>query len=119
MYQPKTGSACTCKRGVQRDNCPQCEGTGQVIDFRAIHARREAAQIKPGTRCECLDGACHEPTDEYAEHKPLGDRCSADAVRMVTVPIQVLLVGPPCNVSNNVPMCAACADYAEAKAGAR
>ena len=27
-YQPKTGAACGCKRGVQRDNCPACEGHG-------------------------------------------------------------------------------------------
>lgn len=39
-FQPKTGAKCSCKRGVQRDNCSTCEGTGWVIDFRAIHARR-------------------------------------------------------------------------------
>lgn len=38
-YQPKTGQPCSCKRGVQRDNCPECEGTGQRIDFAAIRAR--------------------------------------------------------------------------------
>lgn len=38
-YQPKTGAACSCKRGQQRDNCPACEGTGNVIDFRAIRSR--------------------------------------------------------------------------------
>jgi hypothetical protein len=27
---------CTCKPGKSRDNCPQCEGTGQRIDFAAI-----------------------------------------------------------------------------------
>lgn len=35
-YQPKTGEPCTCRRGVQRDNCPACEGTGQRIDFAKI-----------------------------------------------------------------------------------
>jgi hypothetical protein len=35
-YQPKTGERCTCRRGVQRDNCPTCEGTGQKIDFVRI-----------------------------------------------------------------------------------
>ena len=30
------------KLGVQRDNCPACEGTGQIIDFAAIRARAEA-----------------------------------------------------------------------------
>jgi hypothetical protein len=38
-YQPKTGVKCSCKTGVQRDNCPSCEGTGWKIDFRAIRAR--------------------------------------------------------------------------------
>jgi hypothetical protein len=37
---PKTGAKCGCKRGIQRDNCPNCEGTGLVIDFRAIHEAR-------------------------------------------------------------------------------
>ena len=38
-YQPRTGARCGCKRGVQRDNCPNCEGTGWVIDFATIRAR--------------------------------------------------------------------------------
>jgi hypothetical protein len=45
-YQPKTGAPCGCKRGIQRDNCPNCEGTGQVIDFAAIRARTQASRIK-------------------------------------------------------------------------
>lgn len=40
MYQPKTGQKCHCKRGIQRDNCPACEGTGWRIDFAAIRNRR-------------------------------------------------------------------------------
>jgi hypothetical protein len=38
-YQPKTGAKCSCRPGVHRDNCPNCEGTGWVIDFKAIQAR--------------------------------------------------------------------------------
>ena len=38
-YQPKTGAACGCRRGVDRDNCGACEGTGRVIDFHAIRNR--------------------------------------------------------------------------------
>lgn len=38
-HQPKTGAPCSCKRGVHRDNCPVCEGTGWRIDFAAIRAR--------------------------------------------------------------------------------
>lgn len=37
-YQPKTGAKCGCKRGVQRDNCPSCEGTGFMIDFARIRS---------------------------------------------------------------------------------
>lgn len=50
-YQPKTGAPCTCKPGIQRDNCPGCEGTGWRIDFRAIRERVAAKHavhaIKP------------------------------------------------------------------------
>ena len=35
-YQPKTGAKCTCRHGVERDNCATCEGTGMVIDFARI-----------------------------------------------------------------------------------
>lgn len=38
-YQPKTGQACYCKPGRQRDNCVNCEGTGQKIDFARIRAK--------------------------------------------------------------------------------
>jgi len=31
-----TGEKCHCKRGIERDNCPHCEGTGKAIDFRAM-----------------------------------------------------------------------------------
>ena len=51
MYQPKTGQRCSCKRGIQRDNCPSCEGTGWVIDFAAIrsHNHKVALQSKDAT----------------------------------------------------------------------
>jgi hypothetical protein len=38
-YQPKTGAPCSCRKGIQRDNCPICEGTGWRIDFAAIRSR--------------------------------------------------------------------------------
>ena len=44
-YQPKTGIACGCRRGIERDNCPACEGTGKQIDFAAIRARSEGVRI--------------------------------------------------------------------------
>ena len=39
-YSPKTGASCSCKKGQERDNCPRCEGSGQVIDFAKIHAAK-------------------------------------------------------------------------------
>lgn len=47
-YQPKTGAKCGCRRGVQRDNCPNGEGTGWVINFAAIRARAAAPASTPG-----------------------------------------------------------------------
>jgi hypothetical protein len=47
-YQPKTGQPCTCKRGIQRDNCPSCEGTGWRIDFAAIRRAVAASQQAKG-----------------------------------------------------------------------
>ena len=46
MYQPKTGEICYCKKGVQRDNCITCEGTGQRINFKAI--RNHIHEFKTG-----------------------------------------------------------------------
>jgi hypothetical protein len=53
MYQPKTGQSCHCKPGIQRDNCPSCEGTGQKIDFKAI--REKAVKKCPGCMAEIWD----------------------------------------------------------------
>jgi hypothetical protein len=39
QYQPKTGATCSCKQGKQRDNCTKCEGTGKVVDFKAIREK--------------------------------------------------------------------------------
>lgn len=44
-YQPKTGAKCSCKRGIQRDNCPACEGTGMLIDFRAIREHKPLVPV--------------------------------------------------------------------------
>lgn len=54
-FQPRTGARCTCKPGIQRDNCGTCEATGWVIDFRAI---REAPLDAPViTSSDTLSGA--------------------------------------------------------------
>ncbi len=43
--QPKTGQPCTCKPGRERDNCPNCEGTGWRIDFQAIRGDCQAEEF--------------------------------------------------------------------------
>ena len=47
-YQPTTGEKCHCKPGIQRDNCPDCEGTGEQIDFAAIRNRGNQRKHTPG-----------------------------------------------------------------------
>ena len=42
-YQPKTGVPCSCKSGVQRDNCRHCEGTGMVIDHALVRSLTRSA----------------------------------------------------------------------------
>jgi hypothetical protein len=44
-YQPKTGAKCGCKRGIQRDNCSNCEGTGFAVDFHAIRNRKPLVPV--------------------------------------------------------------------------
>ena len=39
-----TGAPCSCKPGMERDNCPACEGTGRALDFAAIRAMRSVVQ---------------------------------------------------------------------------
>lgn len=35
-----TRGQCHCKRGLERDNCANCEGTGVAIDWEAFHASK-------------------------------------------------------------------------------
>lgn len=55
-YQPKTGARCGCREGVQRNNCPACEGTGWRIDFSATRNQGPCEDSGPcedrGT-CQC------------------------------------------------------------------
>lgn len=57
MYQPKTGAKCYCRRGIERDNCSNCEGTGMVVDFAAIRARHTKAE----------DGTSGQDRDSYTD----------------------------------------------------
>jgi len=41
---PLTGARCGCKRGIERDNCPNCEGTGKAIDWNRYHQERRERQ---------------------------------------------------------------------------
>src|SRR5262249_48272758 len=55
-YQPKTGEPCHCKPGVERSNCPDCEGTGMRIDFAAIRARPNEKRNDPVRICINVEG---------------------------------------------------------------
>jgi hypothetical protein len=67
-YQPKTGARCGCRRGVQRDNCPNCEGTGWVINFAAIRfAVRLNMADKAKKRLEYLRGEIRAERISYGE----------------------------------------------------
>ncbi len=75
MYQPKTGQKCGCRRGIERDNCPTCEGTGWVIDFAKI--RKAVAK----SRLEYLRGCLRAESiswDELHELQSLGERGMID-----------------------------------------
>lgn len=79
-------------------------------------------QIKPGTRCECLDCNCFEWHKDVDE--PTAERCPRDAVRMVTVRDSAGNVRPDCVAVTGadhvtgivgIPMCEACAQFHEVK----
>ena len=42
---PKTGAKCGCRHGIERDNCPNCEGTGMVINFAAIRKMQDRRHL--------------------------------------------------------------------------
>jgi hypothetical protein len=35
-----TKGSCSCRPGIERDNCPNCEGTGVAIDWQRYHASK-------------------------------------------------------------------------------
>lgn len=84
--------------------------------YRAAVAAIAALEEKPGTRCECRD--CGSRTNHYSE-----GRCQRDAVRMVTVHVSTMEARKATGQWNalgfddQVPMCAACADWAEKGGG--
>jgi hypothetical protein len=94
-FQPTTGQGCTCKPGVQRDNCPACEGTGLRVDFAAIRAARMTppaardmlARLRAGERLPCVHARpevmpreaprCRLPASHVVELVPKGDPSAA------------------------------------------
>lgn len=89
-----------------------------------ISSRKEVIHtettLKPGTRCECRDYKCdadsHGKDRGHAENE---ETCQRDAVRMVTVresnPYGANYGEQHHYDMKQVPMCAPCAEYAEAK----
>jgi hypothetical protein len=74
-YQPKTGRTCSCKRGVMRDNCSACEGTGFAINFSAIRNRTPLVPviINRDPRGFALKIDCDWPgLNDYTIHKDMG-----------------------------------------------
>lgn len=86
MYQPKTGQRCHCRPGIQRDNCPDCEGTGQRIDFAAIRA------FKTTTK-ESLFGVIRAAGIKYASHE-------TDLYLPDTAQVRAILDNFPTNKAN-------------------
>lgn len=43
-----TRGPCSCRPGIQRDNCATCEGTGRAIDWAAFHRNRRANPPESG-----------------------------------------------------------------------
>jgi hypothetical protein len=74
-------------------------------------------QLKPGTRCECRDYDCARMDVESDHHRTFPeDQCENPAVRLVTVqgPTPSTYMREHAeNYAKQVPMCAACAEYAE------
>lgn len=76
MKTPTLGP-CYCRRGIQRDNCPACEGTGQRIDFAAIRAgvaaRRRLEYLRGEIRAERISYGEIAELQSLAEHIAPGD----------------------------------------------
>jgi len=75
-------------------------------------------EVKPGTRCECRGYHARSANDLTAENHQMRG-CMRNAVRMVTVQDGRKSLAAFDYNYVNVPMCSACAQFHEAKAGAR
>jgi hypothetical protein len=70
MYQPKTGEKCHCRRGIERDNCPACEGTGWLVDFAAIRRRAKIRAATTPLTIPCR--AVSECANCHSDRAPVG-----------------------------------------------
>lgn len=66
-YQPKTGEKCHCKKGTQRDNCPDCEGTGMKVDFAKIRNKNKSKDKDDSDQQSFAEG-CDNCVKESAHH---------------------------------------------------
>ena len=67
---PMTGTACHCKPGLHRDNCPDCEGTGRRIDWKEYHRRKTDARPDPidhGSNCANCAAPLTDPDEPFCE----------------------------------------------------
>lgn len=53
-------SNCTCKPGMERDNCPACEGTGKRIDFSSFHICPKCGKRGDGITYEHKEHGCDD-----------------------------------------------------------
>lgn len=60
---PRTGQECSCKRGLERDNCARCEGSGRAIDWAAYHNEQKWCKPCGFPRHACLNPAGHKERD--------------------------------------------------------
>lgn len=51
---------CSCKPGIQRDNCLNCEGTGQVKDFSSNHICPKCGKRGDGMRYKHKKYGCDD-----------------------------------------------------------
>lgn len=74
-----TMGPCSCKPGEQRDNCPNCEGSGRAIDWRRYHSERKheptLADLRAAAVAEYEEAlAAGYKEDLRPEFRPKGSR---------------------------------------------
>ena len=57
---------CNCKKGVWRDNCPECEGTGIRIDWRKFHRKK---QLKKWSTADVVNALFDKGFQQYHKNR--------------------------------------------------